>query len=383
MKSKAYTCACWTVALAALWGALGFLWLKNSKWVVRADADLLPAAAGISPDTPAPESPLLLNPQEGNIDATHQDFDEFSRRLYQVGGDSNSACETVRCDVSALDRLYVERADFLFRYLASHPDWALRHDYKGRRIALRRMRGGTGWHDNSWNAVFAAKDASDFDDVIKVGCNVNFDREQDYGQICKSGDSVRVDMMSTEEDFTRGVVACRGAGLSMVVSELTTFPAARMIQFVFDSLQREFQSLAEAQTWDAAKSLLPADAALKEDANVFLREAILPGRYLYWARVNPGEPGETYLRVFEVSRGTELGTRTSGRRSVKGDTQESVGWSGDLSEKFFVGAEFFLHEYVKGGMPFAARVEVWFIPANGGPERKLVERVFKVKGGGR
>ena len=46
-------------------------------------------------------------------------------------------------------------------------------------------------------------------------------------------------------------------------------------------------------------------------------------------------------------------------------------------------------EYYKSSKEFltlrnySSDATVWFIPANGGPERKLVERVFRVKGGGR
>lgn len=32
------------------------------------------------------------------------------------------------------------------------------------------------------------------------------------------------------------------------------------------------------------------------------------------------------------------------------------------------------------GKPYAARIEVWFRPDSGKPERKLMERVCKIKG---
>ena len=32
------------------------------------------------------------------------------------------------------------------------------------------------------------------------------------------------------------------------------------------------------------------------------------------------------------------------------------------------------------GKPYAARFEVWFVPASGGQEKKLVEKNFKIEG---
>jgi hypothetical protein len=32
------------------------------------------------------------------------------------------------------------------------------------------------------------------------------------------------------------------------------------------------------------------------------------------------------------------------------------------------------------GKPYAARFEVWFFPDNGGKERKLIEKNFKIEG---
>ena len=32
------------------------------------------------------------------------------------------------------------------------------------------------------------------------------------------------------------------------------------------------------------------------------------------------------------------------------------------------------------GKPYAARLEVWFTPDSGGPDRKLMEKTFKIEG---
>ena len=91
-------------------------------------------------------------------------------------------------------------------------------------------------------------------------------------------------------------------------------------------------------------------------------------------KVNPGEPGEVYLKAYEVTKGTRLSEGRLGER-----TRGYVGWSDDPEEKFSVGSEFTIYE---GDWEkyYAARIELWFVPANGGKERKLTERVFKVEG---
>ncbi len=104
--------------------------------------------------------------------------------------------------------------------------------------------------------------------------------------------------------------------------------------------------------------------------------------YTYNAWVNSCEQGEAYLRAFEISQEVELGFGTEGSPSdLMRHTREYSGWSDDPVEKYLVGSKLRL----PGGChkPFAVRLEVWFVPAGGGPERKLVERVFKVKGDGR
>ena len=48
-------------------------------------------------------------------------------------------------------------------------------------------------------------------------------------------------------------------------------------------------------------------------------------------------------------------------------------------EKFFAGTEFTIYEG-NWEQYYAARIEAWFKPDSGGPERKLTERIFKIEG---
>jgi hypothetical protein len=99
-----------------------------------------------------------------------------------------------------------------------------------------------------------------------------------------------------------------------------------------------------------------------------------PGIYNLTLRINPGEPGLVYLKAFEATKGTRL---SEGR--LKGASNERIGWSNDPEEKFLYENEFTIYEG-DWGKPYAARIEVWFCPDSGQPERKLMERVCKIEG---
>ena len=93
------------------------------------------------------------------------------------------------------------------------------------------------------------------------------------------------------------------------------------------------------------------------------------GIYEYKATVSTEEDGAVYLKAYEVTRNSPLSV---GR--LKARTLEKVE-KGSRT----VGKDFTIYEG-DWGKYYAARLEIWFIPANGGPERKLKEKVFKVDG---
>ena len=96
------------------------------------------------------------------------------------------------------------------------------------------------------------------------------------------------------------------------------------------------------------------------------------GIYHYQATVNPGEDGEVYLRAYEVTKGTRLSATRIKQRTI----EKVVG----AGEKIIgIGKEFTIYEG-DWDKYFAARIEIWFIPAKGGKPRKLKEKLFRVQG---
>ena len=96
------------------------------------------------------------------------------------------------------------------------------------------------------------------------------------------------------------------------------------------------------------------------------------GIYRYLATVNTGEDGEVYLRAYEVTKGTRLSADRMKQRTlekVTGGGEQIIG----------IGKEFTIYEG-DWGKYYAARLEIWFVPANGGRPRKLKEKLFRVQG---
>ena len=147
------------------------------------------------------------------------------------------------------------------------------------------------------------------------------------------------------------------------VFEESTARERRLTKAVLAFLKGEFAGLK-----------LPEDAVKRGADEFILRNGMQPGIYNLTLRLNPGEPGVAYLKAFEVTKGTRLSESRLHDRS-----NERIGWSKNPDEKFLYENEFTIYEG-DWGKPYAARIEVWFRPDSGKPERKLIERVCKVEG---
>ena len=72
------------------------------------------------------------------------------------------------------------------------------------------------------------------------------------------------------------------------------------------------------------------------------------------------------------------GTPLSAAR-LKEASNEWIGWSDDPGELFLSNTHITIYEG-DWGKPYAARFEVWFVPDSGSPQRKLIEKVYKIEG---
>ena len=303
-----------------------------------------------------------------------KEIDRYSEMLRKLSADPSSSRVKVVCDNSELKRLFKEDQALLLRYLACHPGWRFRDGRYGRE-ARRRIRKGNLWLDRGWGYFEQSRIDEDECESIEATCVVYLDGIDDSSPRYLCGESAELEsIVPDEDDFNDWQIMCgTGTNITLVVSEHASFKMSRVMQPIFDFTQDEFRAVRQSRNWETAKGLLPEGSIRKGMSAVDVYEDE-PGGYFYRAWINPMESGSAYLRVYDIINETLLS-----QELIKQVSEEYAGWSDDPVEKFCVGSPFCIVERCPAES-YVIRVEVWFIPASGGPERKLVERVFRVKG---
>ena len=92
------------------------------------------------------------------------------------------------------------------------------------------------------------------------------------------------------------------------------------------------------------------------------------------ALVNPHEPGSIYAKALEVTTGRELSDP-----AIRRHTRHEAPWSKNEDELFWNVMHVFIEEG-RSSAWYAARIEIWFSPASGADDRKLMEKVYRVHG---
>ena len=305
--------------------------------------------------------------------------DDFALSVFKSLAKDGGEDATVTCDLSGLADLVHNRRDELMAYLARHPGWWLHEDH-GHLSATRRLRVREIWN-HPLNGYYSGNSRT-----MRPG--ENFEAHQRTTRF-----QTRTTLgfpyspfgrkKGAEHPATATVVAglrewggstanpgdftsCECFGdkdFCVEVFEQTTARERRITNAALSFLKAEFAELK-----------LPADAVKRGPEEFVLRDGMQPGIYNLTLRLNPGEPGVAYLKAYEVTKGTRL---SEGR--LYGSSNERIGWSQDPDEKFLYENEFTIYEG-DWGKPYAARIEVWFKPDSGKPERKLAERICKIEG---
>jgi len=300
--------------------------------------------------------------------------DDFAIAIFKGLKDKGGDDPTVTCDLSALADLVHNRRDELMAYLARHPGWWLHEEY-GQLCAMRRVRVRGVWnhslHGYCSGNTRKSDHAEDYDAYHKATyyqtrtsidffCS-SFGRKR--GAEHPAVATVKADIDKDVTDAFESSMLFGDKDFCVDVFEQSAAKERRITNAALAFLKDEFAALK-----------LPEDAAVRGPEQFVLRNDTQPGIYNLTLRINPGEPGVTYLKAYEVTKGTRLSEDRLYDRS-----NERVGWSDDPSEKFLYENEFTIYEG-DWGKPYAARIEVWFRPDSGKGERKLMERVCKIEG---
>ena len=359
----------------ALWAGAVYLWYWRSFYVFHTDPCRLPAKLTVPTDVEV----FDFEPERDCRKTMFKDStlcDDYARTLFRAAC-ATSSLTTVVCDITALDQLNLKNPELLHRYLAANPAWMFMENESGS-SAIRRYR----WTDGYWYNPSSGL-CGDFDPPDLKACLKHFESytvvllegaQWDEDDIdCRSGERVNIETNAWEEDEREIDIVCKGDTLALNVIEYGPCCTCRLMQAAFDFTENEFRRLAIAGDWVGAKDLLPAGSIKRGPPELRIFRDLV-GRYRLETWVNPGEKGKIRLKGFEVTKEIPLTVR--GRGTFRA---EHIGWSEDPEEKFYASFAFGFYEYSETN-DFAVRFEVWFVPANGGPERKLVERVFRVKG---
>jgi hypothetical protein len=117
------------------------------------------------------------------------------------------------------------------------------------------------------------------------------------------------------------------------------------------------------------------------DLDFYIYNSFQPGLYQYAFWTKRIDKGKIYLKAFEVTKNDPLSVdrlKESSTITVYNPTDKLVMFQMDKGNSD-LGRQFTIYEG-DWGKPYAARFEIWFIPDNGGKERKLIEKNYKIEG---
>ncbi|MGM0454339.1 MAG: hypothetical protein ACQERN_14375, partial [Thermodesulfobacteriota bacterium] len=306
--------------------------------------------------------------------------DAFQAALLAALQSPGSSDATVSGNISPLLRLQRNHPDMLRRYLASSPAWRV-FEKKGDAFATRRWKLGSQWR-YPLHGYYSQHDVATLPKTKIPGFQFRFTiglsakpwaRGHKDTTWLNAGEMTAVSL-STENQMQESHCVISADAAVAEVFEQSGAPERRLTKAALAFFRAELQPLAENPSWETARRILPPDSIKKKAPSLEIRNAGQPGIYDSHIWMNPGEPGVIYLAAFEVTGETQLSADP-----LREKTNERIGWSRDPEERFFSNTRFTIYEG-EPGRPYAARLEVWFVPDAGGPERKLFERVFKIEG---
>ena len=117
------------------------------------------------------------------------------------------------------------------------------------------------------------------------------------------------------------------------------------------------------------------------DIDFYIYNSFQPGLYQYKFWAKRIDKGKIYFKAFELTNNEELSSSRlpeSSAIQVYNPTDTLVSFQMDDGDSDY-GRTFTIYEG-DWGKPYAARFELWFISDNGGREKKLLEKNYKIEG---
>ena len=306
--------------------------------------------------------------------------DDEGTTLRQSGGVGPEGA-WVEADTAWLLRVEGASLDRLTRHLAASARWRMTQE-DGKRVAIRRAAPGGAWSFamNGFYTDFSFDRSADrFQYRLVLGLDGPaftgpWARQNKLTKEAAGQPKFSVEpkpAKAGEGTHYESYLVVTGPVAAVEFFEQSGQPNRGMTREALRQLAAEMTAVLDSE-WDPAR-LAEGSRRIGEPA-LLLANSFQGGLYDVYGFINPGEPGYLYLKAFEVTRGTALSARR-----LKDDSLEYVGWSDDPGEQYFWNAHIMIGEG-DWGTYYPARFEVWFVPASGAPERKLLEKVFRIEG---
>lgn len=282
---------------------------------------------------------------------------------------------SVSCDISSLCAIHKCNRDLLERHLRTSPCWRVFTE-RGSRYATRRWARSGHWQYSmhGWYSSFFSGDGLPYQSRTTIGLSgLPWWRGDEHTNWVENG-KVGPLVLGDSNQMKSSHLVIENEDIVLELCEESHGENRPMTKASLRFLDDEFKALAQAGTWDMAAKRLPDSAVKTGEPSLTLVNSMQGGIYDCYLWINPGESGMVYLKAFEVTKGTQLSADRLKERS-----NEWVGWSENPKELFFSNTHFTIYEGDWDQM-YAARFEVWFVPDSGAPEKKLLERVFKICG---
>ena len=308
------------------------------------------------------------------------DDDSFQRAMLDAlsipGGDD----PTIVASCPALTQLRQNHPDVLARYLRCSSAWRVFTEdnnlFATRRWVVGDARQFTlhGYYTRHNLDMFRNSKIPEFQSRTTLGLSgKSWWRGNADTTRLSAGDSAPL-RLSTGNQMHESHCVVSVGDIVVEIFEQSQAKERRLTKAALEQIEAELTPLAAQPTEKTLRACLPADSLRIGDPALELRNSFQPGLYDAYVWINPGEPGMVYLQAYEATQGTPLSANR-----LKESSNEWVGWSDNPEELFLSNTHFSIYEG-DWGKPYAARFEVWFVPDSGAPERKLLEKVFKIEG---
>lgn len=294
---------------------------------------------------------------------------------------------TLRTDIHVLDMFTGERRNLLLRHLATSAKWFLSEEYVSKKVRAHRRFSREGRWINSLNGYYDCRHLNWRLD-LNEGCQMRIALWPDGPPAYRgrtqakvgSGD-IKLKVRKSNSfigfgfDFFESHLILESAGLTVEIQEDAATEKRPFTVLALSQIETELTALMEsslAAEKGFDRSLMPPESIKSGEPEISIFGD--KGTYHVYAYVNPRERGTVYLKAFEHTKNTPLSVT-----GIQQESKEYVGWSPDLGEQFFYNTNITIGEGDWGTF-YPARFELWFVPQSGEPEKKLIEKIFKIEG---